>query len=128
MSRATFFGVAALSAAAFTTFIRTASADGQPQRARQSVSRCASFDQVDKDEVSLELTVRNGCTMPLDCRVSWRLVCAPEAKKRRTITPSSVNFTVQSSAARATEISAAACGDDAWVIRDVSWRCEPNQD
>jgi hypothetical protein len=92
-------------------------------RPTRSLARCTSIDQREKDETTLQLTVRNGCTMPIDCKVSWRLVCAPQSKKRRSVTPASTAFTLATGASEVSDLSAAACGDDSWVIRDIAWRC-----
>lgn len=95
---------------------------------RRSLASCTQAEQRDKDEQSIALTVRSTCSMPIDCKVTWNLVCAPEARKRRKVTPNEASFTVQSSSSQETELSAAACGDDSWLIKNVTWRCEPSKE
>jgi hypothetical protein len=127
MEKARLMGAAALCALAAVTVLapKPAAAEGERKR---SLARCTSFDQREKDESSLELTIKNSCTMPIDCKISWELVCAPASKKRRKVTPESTAFTVSTDATQVTALSAAACGDDSWVIRGVSWRCEASKE
>jgi len=95
---------------------------------RRSISECTSFDQTDKDDTTVSLAVANSCTIPVDCKLSWRVVCAPDSKKRRATHKGAAVFTLTAAGARATEASAAMCGDDAWVLDSVNWSCEPNAD
>ena len=95
---------------------------------KKSVASCTSFDQVDKDEDKVELTIHNACTMPIDCSLKWRVVCAPDAKSRRAAHPKSTKLTISSNSTSAAEASAAICGDDSWTIDNVQWSCEPNKD
>lgn len=95
---------------------------------RRSLASCTQFEQNDKDEQSLELRVRSTCTMPIDCTLSWQVVCAPQSRKRRKVTTGSAAFTVESASEKAAEASAASCGDDSWLIKGVSWRCEPSKE
>lgn len=119
-------GAAALCALAASTLspIAPAAADGVRKR---SLARCTSFDQREQ-ESALELTIKNSCTMPIDCTLSWELVCASESKKRRKVMPSQTAFTLSSEAVQATSASAEACGDDSWIIKNVLWRCEANKE
>ncbi len=94
----------------------------------KSLARCTSFDQVDKGEAGVAFTIRNSCTIPVDCDVSWRVVCAPESKKRRAAHPSSAKLALGAGGGDTAEASAAVCGDDAWTIDSVHWRCAPNND
>lgn len=121
-----FLGAAALCALAVTTFTSISPATADDVRKR-SLARCTSFDQRET-ETALELTIKNSCTMPIDCTVSWQLVCAPESKKRRKITPAQMAFTLSSDAVQSTAASAEACGDDSWVIKNVLWRCEASKE
>ncbi len=119
-------GVGALCALVALASSSTPAAAQEPHR--RSLARCTRFEQHGKTEVSLELSVSNTCSMPIDCTVSWEVVCAPESRKRRRATAGSASFTVQTSSAQAAEASAATCGDDSWVIRAISWRCEPSKE
>lgn len=129
MEKARLIGIAALCALAIPTLssLQPATAD-TPSGGKRSLARCTSFDQREKDETSLELTIKNSCTIPIDCSVSWQLVCAPESKKRRKVTAESTAFTLSTDATQVTALSAAACGDDAWLIRGVTWRCDASKE
>ena len=94
----------------------------------RSIAVCASFDQVDRGEDRVAFTIHNACSIPVDCSVSWRVVCAPDAKKRRASHPGSAQLAIPDGASQSAEASAAICGDDAWAIDSVLWRCEPNKD
>jgi hypothetical protein len=94
--------------------------------ARKSLADCATFDQVEKDDVSLELTIHNTCTIPIDCSISWRVVCAPASHKRRSVHASSTKLALVEGAAQSTTASAAVCGDDAWSMDHIEWSCNPN--
>lgn len=97
-------------------------------RGSKSLDDCTSFDQVDKDDDTVQFTVNNTCTIPVDCRIEWRVVCAPQSKKRRSVHPSSVKLALQDNSSLSAEATAASCGDDAWTIDRVSWSCTPNDD
>lgn len=102
-------------------------AAAQPTRTR-SVATCTTFDQEDKDDETLSLKIHNTCSIPVDCTLSWRVVCAPESKKRRAVHKRSTNLTVTDGTTQTTDASAAVCGDDAWVIDSILWSCQPNKD
>ena len=95
---------------------------------RRSIAACARFDQVDRGDERVAFTIHNGCSIPVDCAVSWRVVCAPDAKKRRASHPGSARLAIPEGASLSAEASAATCGDDAWVIDSVVWSCQPNKD
>lgn len=97
-------------------------------RRGRSLADCTSFDQVDQDEDKVAFTIHNACTIPVDCSVSWRVVCAPDSKTRRASHPAAAKLAVTDGGSQSTEASAAMCGDDAWTIDSVRWRCEPNKD
>ena len=111
-------------ALAITIIVPAALAGG----AKRSISDCTSFQQTEKDEETVELTIHNSCTVPVDCSMSWRVVCAPESKKRRAAHPGSKKVLLESAAMTSAEASAAMCGDDAWTIDSIQWSCEPNKD
>src|SRR5678815_1648487 len=81
---------------------------------RKSVSTCTVFDQSEKGEDALQFTVHNSCTIPLDCSISWRVVCAPDSKKRRAVHPGSAKLALTDTSSQTAEASASVCGDDAW--------------
>lgn len=93
---------------------------------RRSLDACTSFDQVDKSEIAVAFSIKNACTIPIDCAISWRVICAPQSKKRRAVHPGSVKFALAAASEHATEASAAVCGDDAFEITGVLWSCLPN--
>jgi len=97
-------------------------------RPRRSLAACTSFDQSDKGEDRVAFTIHNGCTIPVDCSVSWRVVCAPDTRKRRAAHAGSVKLAIADGASQSAEASAAMCGDDAWAIDSVTWSCTPNKD
>jgi hypothetical protein len=95
---------------------------------RKSLSTCTTFDQIDKGDARLELTIRSTCSIPIDCAVSWRVVCAPDSKKRRAAHPGAAKFALVAGSSRSAEASATVCGDEAWVIDSVQWSCQPNKE
>ena len=95
---------------------------------KKTISTCTSFDQTDKDEDTVALSIHNSCSMPVDCSMSWRVVCAPASKKRRAVHPGSSKFALASAGTGSADASATVCGDDSWAIDSISWSCEPNQD
>jgi hypothetical protein len=96
-------------------------------RAR-SLADCTSFDQTSAVDAKVAFTIHNACTVPVDCAVSWRVVCAPDSKKRRAVHPGSAKLALTAGGGDTAEASAAVCGDDGWTIDSVRWRCEPNKD
>jgi hypothetical protein len=113
----------AICALAISTFVPLAVA-----KQNKSLADCTTFDQKDKDETTTEMTVKNACTIPLDCTMSWRVVCAPDSKKRRNVHANEEKFGLASSSEITKLASAAVCGDDPWVIDSVTWTCTPNKD
>jgi hypothetical protein len=98
-------------------------------RTRRSLSDCTSFDQVDKGDAKVAFTIRNACSVPVDCAISWRVVCAPESRTRRASHPGAARFALAASGGSETaEASAALCGDASWTIDSVHWSCEPSKD
>lgn len=94
----------------------------------KSLADCTSFDQADKDDATVEFTIHNTCTIPIDCSISWRVVCAPDSHKRRAEHAESVKLTLDEGAANTADASAKPCGDDAWTIDQVEWSCAPNKE
>ncbi len=95
---------------------------------RRSLADCTFFDQQDQDEDAVKFTLKNTCSIPVDCKMSWRVVCAPESKKRRNVHASSFKLTVDSGKSDSRQASAALCGDDGWTIDSITWSCQPNSD
>jgi hypothetical protein len=96
--------------------------------AKKTVGDCTSFDQTDKTDDTVELTIKNTCSMPVDCSISWRVVCAPDSKKRRAVHPGSSKLALTTGAASSASASAAVCGDDGWSIEAIEWSCQPNKE
>ncbi len=94
----------------------------------KSLSDCTSFDQTEKGESAVELTLKNTCSIPVDCSISWRVVCAPESKKRRSVHAGEAKLALVEGATQQAEASASVCGDDSYSIDSISWRCEPNKE
>jgi hypothetical protein len=95
---------------------------------KKTIASCTSFEQNDRDDDTVELSIHNSCSMPLDCAMSWRVVCAPDSKKRRAVHPGSSKLALVSAGTGSAQASATVCGDDAWAIDSISWSCEPNKD
>lgn len=95
---------------------------------KKTVSSCTSFDQTDKDDDTVEFTIHNTCSIPLDCSVSWRVVCAPDSKKRKSTHPGAAKLALHDLTQGSAQATAAVCGDDAWKIDDIQWSCEPTKD
>jgi hypothetical protein len=95
---------------------------------RKSVADCAAFSQAEKDEATLELSIHNSCTMPVDCTITWRVVCAPESRTRKAAHAHRDRFTLTTGTGKSTQASALECGDDAFTLDQVQWSCEPNKD
>jgi hypothetical protein len=99
-----------------------------PARAKRSVAECATFDQADKGDDGVALTVRNSCSMPVACSMSWTLVCAPESKKRKALHKEAANFTLPDGGSESRDASPATCGADGWSIENIQWSCAPVRD
>jgi hypothetical protein len=95
---------------------------------QKSLSDCTTFDQADKGDAAVELTIHNKCTIPVDCTISWRVVCAPDSKKRRAVHPGTSKLALVEGAASSAEASATVCGDDGWAIENIEWSCQPNKE
>lgn len=95
----------------------------------KSLASCTSFDQEEKGDAKVAFTVRNSCTIPVDCAVSWRVICAPDSKKRRAEHPGSAKLAlVAGTGSDSAEADASICGDASWTIDQVRWSCQPNKD
>lgn len=97
-------------------------------RGKKSLATCTSFDQADKDDDKVEFTIHNTCSVPVDCSISWRVVCAPDSKKRRATHAGAASFALTDISAKSAVASATMCGDDGWSIDSIVWACEPNKD
>jgi len=96
---------------------------------KKSIAECTSFDQVDKDEDSVQFTVKNACSIPVDCSLSWEVVCAPKSKTRRVVHADSAKLSLAADRGVQTkDVSASVCGDDSWTISGVSWSCAASND
>lgn len=95
---------------------------------RKSLAECTTFQQTEKGEDTLELSVHNSCKVPVDCSIKWRVVCAPDAPKRRAVHAKSSKFTLNEGTGQTTQASATQCGDDSFSIDQIQWGCEPNKD
>jgi hypothetical protein len=95
----------------------------------RSIAACTTFAQVDKDDDSVEFTVKNSCSIPVDCSLSWEVVCAPKSKTRRVVHADSAKLSLAADrGVQSKAISAAVCGDDSWMISGVAWSCAANND
>ncbi|MCX5747300.1 MAG: hypothetical protein NT062_32945 [Proteobacteria bacterium] len=99
------------------------------QPKRLSLATCTTFDQTDKDEDTVQFAIKSTCTIPIDCSISWKLVCAPASKSRRVEHAKSAAFAgMNNESSRSADASAAECGADSWAIESVQWACTPNND
>lgn len=95
----------------------------------KSLAQCTSFDQKEDGDAKVAFSIRNACTIPVDCTIGWRVVCAPDSKTRRAMYPGSVKLALQPGAvSEAAQASAAVCGDASWTIDQVRWSCQPTKD
>jgi len=97
-------------------------------RGTKSISTCTSFGQEDKGEDKVQFTVHNSCTIPVDCSISWRVVCAPQSKKRRAVHAGAAKLELPNGGMQSAEASATVCGDDSWSIDSIAWSCQPNKE
>jgi hypothetical protein len=95
---------------------------------KRSLDDCTSFQQVESSEEVMNLTIQSSCSIPIDCTVSWRVVCAPESKKRRTTHRGAAKMSFPTMDTKSVQASAAVCGDDGWQLDSINWACTPNQD
>ena len=96
--------------------------------AKKSLADCTSFTQTEKGHDAFTMSVKNSCKAQVDCSISWKVVCAPESKKRRAVHEKSSTFTLLEGTEQTAEASAAVCGDESWTIEGVQWGCEPSKD
>lgn len=111
-----------------SVFARPRPAVKKIDKPARSLADCTTFEQQDHGDSAVDLTIHNSCTLPVDCTVSWRVVCAPQSKKRRSEHLGSRKLALVEGAAGAAQASAARCGDDAWSIDSIEWSCLPNTD
>lgn len=97
-------------------------------RTKRSINECALFGQEDKGDDKVEFTINNTCSMPVDCSISWRVVCAPDSKKRRASHAGAAKLSLANGASQTAAASAAVCGDDGWSIDSIAWSCQPNKE
>jgi hypothetical protein len=126
--RATCWARWATCALALSIAIPVSVVPASADRARRSLASCTSFAQSDQGQDKVAFTIHNACTIPVDCSVSWRLVCAPDSRKRKASHPATANLAIVEGGSQSAEASAAVCGDDGWVIDSVQWACQPNKD
>lgn len=126
MFRPTSLGRRALVCLALAMMISPAAAQSKKKKVKKKtpVSVCAHFDQVDKEDDGVDLVVANRCDIKLACSVSWTLTCAPEtAKVSRS--QHAAAFELEVGSDQSTVASPAVCGNDGWVLDDVTWSCRP---
>ena len=91
----------------------------------KSLGECTAFDQNNKGDDAVEFTIHNSCKLPIECGIQWRVVCAPESKKRRNVHLDSAKLSLLEGKVDSASASASICGDDAWSIDQVTWGCQP---
>ena len=96
-------------------------------RAKRSLSECTAFDQADKGDDAVKFSIHNGCSVAVDCSISWKVVCAPDAKHPQIHSESS-KLAIVDNTTLSTDASAAVCGDKAWAIQSIEWSCLPSKE
>lgn len=126
MRRAVALSRGAVAALALVLIVSPAVADKRKKkaRARPSISTCTTFDQVDRADDSVDLLIGNQCELEVSCSVSWTVTCAPD-RKHKSRHQGGRAFTLGIAQVETSNASAAACGNDGWVIDDVVWSCQP---
>jgi hypothetical protein len=96
---------------------------------RKTVAECTSFEQTDREtEDGVDFSVRNACSMPVSCSLSWALTCAPASKKSRSRKVDTHAFQLDADNGITLTASTARCGDDGWAIDSITWSCAPASD
>jgi hypothetical protein len=113
---------------AVTVAVGRADADPKkkPAKRKVEVARCVSFDQKDGDG-SAELSLTNGCDIAVSCGVSWSLRCESADGKRGPRKKGGAAFILAPGESNGVSASADACGNDGWVIDDITWHCNPEK-
>lgn len=118
----------ALCALALAFLASPAVADNKKKKTRvkqrTSVAACTSFEQLDREDDSVDLVIANACEVQVACSVSWTVTCAPGTKRARR-TQHGEAFTLATAQTQTQNASAAVCGNDGWAIDDVVWSCNP---
>lgn len=91
---------------------------------RTSVADCTSFEQLDREDDSVDLVVANSCEVQVACSVSWSVTCSPGTKRARRSQHGEA-FTLATTQSQTNNASATSCGNDGWAIDDVVWSCNP---
>ena len=97
-------------------------------RGHKSLADCTAFDQEDQGDDAVKFTVHNSCSVPVDCAIHWRVICAPDAPKRKAFHEGSAKLSLGEMASGSTDASAGSCGDDSWAMDQIEWSCQPNKD
>ncbi len=93
-------------------------------RTVKAIAACTSFDQIDREDDGVDLVVSNRCEIKLACSVSWSLTCRPAVGKS-TKSQHGEAFALSTDAVETTSATPTACGNDGWVIDNVTWSCQP---
>jgi hypothetical protein len=97
-------------------------------RGKKSISECTTFGQEDKGDDKVQFSIQSSCDIPVDCSITWRVVCAPESKKRRAAHAGAAKLALTLNSTQTADASAAMCGADSWSIDSIVWSCQPNRD
>lgn len=84
-------------------------------------AQCVEATQTDhpsRDD-TLVLTLDNGCSVPVACRIGWSVRC-----KGGDEHPVSHEARIDAGSSRAFEASAAVCREAGWRITSPKWSCE----
>lgn len=91
----------------------------QKMEGKRKKIRCVRYSQkAGKDEISIDMRLRNRCSFEVECEMQWELRCDDEAigterELSSIATDSDANY----------HVSASICGEKAWEVADVRWSC-----
>jgi hypothetical protein len=91
----------------------------------KSIANCALFTQTDRSDDGIAIVVANACGIPLNCKVSWSVVCAPDSAKRRVKHSSRLAFALEDGKQEEHTASPGVCKSDNWSIENIAWSCAP---
>lgn len=93
------------------------------KRSAQFASDCAEYSQVKVND-GLRFELRNTCSYPMSCNLSWEVRCAggrASPGERSTLLELPAGGTASAAA------YASACAPHGWSISNVRWRCDKRE-
>jgi hypothetical protein len=87
---------------------------------QKGVAACVKYEQaLGSDKQSVDLRLSNSCDSVVSCELSWTVKCDGQPAQQRE----ERSFDLAIGEQRTTNASAEACGEAAWHVRNVRWRC-----